>query len=196
MHLAANFPAQQDQRIAEIISDKLIYRQYGLQKEYHELVVAAFPTLDQKSKEAYLGFVDEEPNIQEKQVQYEKVFGKRPSESDIIDKWEKEQLVRLAGLRDYLQTEWQERYDRLSSKHGKQPPPSYPRPSGAEWIPDQSPRTADQLLEMSIEELREYLCDWQPPANSFHGPSKRGLATELERAAERNPVQFSSEAES
>jgi hypothetical protein len=50
-----------------------------------------------------------------------------------------------------------------------------------------SPKTRAQLLEMTSDELAEYLARWEPVRDHHFGPSVEGLARELESVVEAKP---------
>lgn len=56
-----------------------------------------------------------------------------------------------------------------------------------------SPKTADELKEMSIVEIVKFLRTWQPPENLFCEPYPEGLGRELSSIVAEAPVSFNTE---
>ena len=57
-----------------------------------------------------------------------------------------------------------------------------------------SPKTAEELLEMGVDKVIEYLLKWEPKKDWPGEPSKRGLAEQLLEAVKREPREYSNAA--
>lgn len=109
--------------------------------------------------------------------------------------WERNQLRRLAGLRDALPPEWQARYDELAKKYYEPPSPDWVGPCPVASR-DESPKSADELAAMTTEDLLVFLRTWQPTERGFGAPSPEGVGQLLQQVVAKDPGRFVNASES
>lgn len=107
----------------------------------------------------------------------------RQIEHDQVDEWRLRQLARFGAA---LPAGQAKRYDQLVARFGAPHAlPSDPAP----WPGLSSPRTAEELQELSNHALVEFLSTWEP-ASGWSAPSREGLATQLQEAVTADPARF------
>jgi hypothetical protein len=110
---------------------------------------------------------------------------------DHPDHWQRHWLTAIIKN---LPDNWRARYDQLIQSLGE--PNAFVYHSPIEtyaWWGDGSPKTADDLLNMSMDGLFEYLTDWQP-SDELLGASKDGLGIQLRSIVTNAPDRFAPEA--
>lgn len=110
---------------------------------------------------------------------------------DNPDHW---QLHWLTAIKHDLPEVWKSRYDQLIQSLGEPNEFIYHSPieTYAFWG-DGSPKTTNELLDMSTYEIFEYLKDWQP-SDGLGTISKRGLGFQLKDLVSNSPDKLAVEA--
>lgn len=162
---------------AEWLGDEKVFRTHSFEREYAELAQRAFPALPGDVKERVFGWIEDGPTRRPPDLPKEEF-------DDFDARWRRDQLRRLPDL----PAEWQQRYDELVEHLGEPADPLAP-PERAVWAGARSPRSKTQLLELTDEELLEFLRSWEP-GQDWRGPNVEGLASELRDAVVEAPARF------
>ena len=177
LHLIANHP--EPDLAAEWLGNDAVFRNFTLQREYTELAQVAFPELDPGVKEEIFAWIKHGPTWRPRDLP--------EHEFDEYDaQWRLRELRRLPERPQ----EWQQRFDELVARFGEPADPLGPRIGRAVRSGTRSPKSKQELLELSDGELIDFLRTWEPDDEWF-GPSVEGLANELRDAAIGEPQRFS-----
>ena len=177
LYLIANHPDREI--VAEWLGNEEAFRAFALEREYAELARAVFAELDAEVKVRILGWIEHGPTWRPRDLpesEYE----------EYDERWRLRQIRRLPELTE----EWQQRYDELVARFEEPADPLAPRMGRAVWSGTRSPKSKDELLALTDDELIELLATWKPDGDWF-GPSIEGLANELRDAAVDAPARFS-----
>jgi hypothetical protein len=177
LHLIANHP--EPDIAAEWLGKEDAFRAFTLEREYAELAHAAFAQLDPKVKERILGWIEHGPTWRPRDLPEDEY-------EEYDQRWRLRQLRRLPELTE----EWQQRYDEVVARFEEPADPLAPRRGRAVWSGTRSPKSKDELLALTDDELIEFLETWKPDGDWF-GPSIEGLANDLRDAAVDAPERFS-----
>jgi len=173
LHLLRLFPKQAQALIVARLTDRDLLEDVGVQHEYALLLRENFPRLPEDEKRKILSWIEEGPR-------------------DPAEQREQWQLRRLAWIGyENLPADWQKKYQELISKYGEPKHPEY----WVSWVGPTSPKTAEELKAMSVEEIVEFLSSWEPPTVGFFGPSREGLGRVLQEVVAEDPQRFAIEAE-
>ena len=175
LHLLRLFPEQAQALIVARLTDQDLFEDFNIQHEYALLLRENFPRLNEEEKQKILGWIEEAPR-------------------ELIQQREQWQLRRLAWIgQENLPTDWQKRYQELIAKYGKPEHPEFPFYIAQEDTI--SPKTPEELKAMSVEEIVEFLKNWEPPTGVLFGPSPEELGRVLQEVVAEDPQRFAKEAE-
>ncbi len=177
LHLIANYP--EPDVAAEWLGNEAVFRNFSLEREYAELAQLAFAGLDPGVTTQIFGWIEHGPTWRPRDL----------PEDDFEEydaQWRLRQLRRLPERPE----EWQQRFDELVARFGDPADPLAPRMGRAVWSGTRSPKSKAELLDLSDDELTDFLRTWEPDGDWF-GPSVEGLANELRDAAADEPERFS-----
>lgn len=164
---------------AEWLGNEDIFRNFSLEREYAELAQVAFAGLGPRVKEQVFGWIEHGPTWRPRDL----------PEDDFEEydaQWRLRQIRRIPERPE----EWQRRFDELVARFGEPADPLAPRMGRAVWSGTRSPKSKAELLELSDDELTDFLRTWEPDGDWF-GPSVEGLANELRDAVVVEPERFS-----
>ncbi len=185
LHLLRQFPEEAPDLIADRLTDRALFDSISLYHEYGLLLREQFRMLDPDQQKLILNWIREGPNP--KQLER-----KSKEESEQYKKhWQRDKLY---WLQDDLPKEWRRHYEALVEELGEPEHPEFPVPSGTVWIGPTSPKTAEELQRMSVEEIVDFLRRWQPPSELPFEPSPEGLGRELVKVISQTPERFAGEA--
>jgi hypothetical protein len=103
------------------------------------------------------------------------------------------QRDRLAPLVNDLPQDWSQRYADLVEAVG--PPSEEEDVRSATWVGLTSPKSAEELRELTMDQLVNYLGSWVPSGRSPMEASVAGLGQQLGALVVSEPERFSAEAE-
>ena len=98
------------------------------------------------------------------------------------------QLHMLSALGDQLAEEWIARREELEGEFGPVDPKKVAI-AQARFVGSRSPLTSEEVLEMGMDALLDYLRTWKPE-DGFDAPSPEGLAAVLEGVVKDEPAAF------
>ena len=164
----------------------------ALRHEYALLLRSEFGNLGPENQAKILRWTDEGPNTEAFRENRKELSGNEPSEDELKKHIRAWQLDRLAPLREALDADRKRRYDDLVSEFGE---PEHPEFASyiTSWVGPTSPKNADELRSLSVDELVEYLKSWNPPEDPW-SPSPEGLARVLTDVIASNPEKYAQEA--
>lgn len=161
----------------ERLMNRSNYEQRGLLEDYIEVAKGNLQFLDSKQQNEILGWMDEEPDAELIKKNSEEWFGQVMSDDDVRRHIIHRNLRRLTPLKDVLPEPWRVRYDEWLAIVAPQRdvPEQTPRVETT-WGLD-SPKTRQELAEMSIEDIVSFLKEWERPEDTsdLRQPSPEGL---------------------
>jgi len=194
LHVLAKFAEQADKVFVQCLTDRDLFDDVDLRYEYVQLLQKGFPYLSLEAQKTILGWIEAGPDIEHFREREELNKGSAPSDKEIKryrEVWQRDWLARI-GV-DNLPEEWQGRYYQLINTYGEPQHPEFVSYT-VSWVGPTSPKTADELKKMSIEEIVKFLITWVPPENPIGEPSPEGLGRVLSAAVADDPDRFASEA--
>jgi hypothetical protein len=189
LYLLWRFPEAAPELVAERLADRKRFDDTGLRHEYALLAQKCFATLSDEDQERILSWIEEGPNIDLFKTRREAWEGSPPSDEEAAryaNLWRRD---RLALFSADLPEEWRRRYDELVAEFGPAEHPEFVSYMGAMWVGPTSPKTAEDLRSMSIEEIVRYLGTWRP-SGDLMSPSPEGLGRELANVIASDPEPF------
>ena len=192
--------------VAARLKMKLAELTPGLFHEYAALLGECYESLSLEDRREILKAIGEGPPPGELEAAREhrasgSLSGDTPSEEKIeayvrgfAERW---RLRRYAVLADLLPDAERAEYERLAGEHPdlvERAPLFYNDPRAVPIPQRGSPKSARDLLAISVEEAVAFLCDFEP-ANDWEGPGVRDVAEELRLAVAEAPARFAAEAE-
>lgn len=195
LHVLRVFADQALPLIAIRLTNRSLFDDVGAQHEYILLMQACFSRLGEKDQAKILGWIEAGPDIERFKERRQADNGSPLSDEEVTRHRELWQRDRLAWIgTENLPQEWQERYRTLVEHYGEPEVGEFPVYAEAEWVGPTSPKSADELKAMSVEDIVEFLKTWRPPDNAFCEPSPEGLGRVLSSVVAQDPGPFAVEA--
>lgn len=158
-----------------------------LAREYNGLLEKSFGGMKPEDQGTILDWIREGVDREEYSDRAERVFGQRPNANEAEEYSERWRLKHLHPIQAALAGEWRTRYERLVEQFGV-PQLYHPGPS-VSWG-RRSPIEAEQLRSKSDQEILDFLKTWKPGPDIHSGPSRKGLADELEKLVAADAPRF------
>lgn len=179
LHLLRLFPDAGADLIVERLTNISLYGEPDLWHEFFLLAREHFAHLTSVQQDVFLGWIDAGP-----------AAGRFETDREERQwKW-----LHLAPIRDVLPDQWRERYNTLAAEFGEKEWPEYVFPPSSIRWGYESPKSSDDIRQMSFEELITYLKEWQP-SESPVGPTPEGLGQQLTAVVASEPERFADEVE-
>lgn len=151
--------------------DRSLLEESAYRREYSKLAEAGFGDLPATGQGQLLEWIGEAAP-----------YAENPQRQRI---W---QLQMLNALGDQLPEEWISRRVELEKEIGPVESAAAPFPQ-PRFVGSRSPITADEIREMGVDALLDFLRSWEPE-DGFDVPSREGLASVLEGAVKDAPRSF------
>jgi hypothetical protein len=195
LHLLSHFPDAAPKLVAERLTNKGYFEDYGLRREYNALLKICFSLLEEEDRTKILSLVEEGPqDIEGFKEGFESWYGRQITESDVDEYVTKWKLERLAPIRGAITGEWKDAYSRMEEKYGRQEPDEglpYLARDVEEYV---SPKSAEELGGMELDDIVAYLKSWQP-SEGEKGHSILAMESALRETILKAPELFSRAAE-
>jgi len=168
---------------AERITNRSILNDHRLTHEYAELLRSRLGEASPEVQRTFLDSVLAGPDLDDYQPE---------DETAAAECWMRD---RLSIVADHLSGDDADRYRELVSKHGEADHPDFVSWTET-WSGPTTPRTTEQLKELSPGEVIEYLDDWRPDAGAGRGfsPSMEGLGLTFSKAVTERAADFAAAA--
>lgn len=188
LHVLRVFPDAAFPLIVERLTNRQLFGPSALRHEYVLLLGSQFAKIGSENQSKILKWIEDGPNMEVFLENRRELGEKEPSEEEIkkyIRRW---QLDRLAPLREVLDTDWKKRYEDLVQEFSEPDHPEFGSYSTS-WVGPTSPKNAEDLRSMSVEQLVEFLRNWKPPEDPW-SPSPEGLGRELTSIIANEPERY------
>jgi len=194
LYLLRCFPGDATDMIRKKLTDRILFDEGTVRREYGLLAEKCFALLREEDQTTILGWIENDPEQPDFRQSREANLG-RPLTDEELEQAKKRWRVRwLRPMRDSLPLTWRKRYDDWAKELGE---PDYPelafRVHGGAWEPS-SPKTEEDLRQMSTSDLVKYLKTWESAGDPMHHPSRSGLAQQLATVIDSDVERFAREA--
>lgn len=149
-----------------------------LNLEHFELLNAAASHLDDAQRATIASLLEKTSRTR---------FKKGPNEQKWAAQWLRD---RLAALAPFLSGEWKAKYDALVAQEGHAVPVEPGHGSITTWMGPTSPKSEQELAELPIEDLVEYLRTFVPQHSFEPGPSIEGLGRTVTNVVAAAPEEY------
>lgn len=190
LHVLAVFAEQALPLAAKRLTDYKLFDDVHLQHEYTILLQKCFGQLSQQEQQIILRWIETGPDVEEFKKWRQADTGVSPTEREIAHYqaiWRRDWLARIGEYN--LPDEWRKRYEELVNEFGEPEHPEFPVYS-KEGVGPVSPKSADELGAMSVEDIVKFLQTWTPPENLFREPTPEGLGRTLTSVIAEDPQRF------
>ncbi len=175
LHIFRLFPKLFKKEIHQAV--KKYFDDITLWHEYQLLISQEFCSFPKRLKKEYLEKV-EQNSKKEKESEHQEIY----------------QLKRLQIIKHCLEEEWKNKFGKLAKKYGEVEHPEF-LSYYSSWVGPTSPLSVEELEELfknkGIEEIINYLKEWNPKKQRFGEPSFEGLGRNLEELIKKYPQEFS-----
>ncbi|WP_322793331.1 hypothetical protein [Bellilinea sp.] len=195
LHLLRVFREQAAGLAAERLTNRALFEDRSVQHEYVLLLRECFPKLTPEEQATILGWIETGPDTEKFKRSREIQTGSPPSDDEVIqyrEIWQRDWLTRM-GV-EHLPTKWQERHRELVDKYGASKYVEFLVYNEGVWVGPTSPKSADELKAMSVEEIAQFLRTWMPPDDLFRVSSPEGLNRVLSSVVAEDPSRFAAKA--
>jgi hypothetical protein len=186
-----SFPGAALDLVKTRLTDYTLFESAEFRHEYFLLAKGCFGLLAKNEQETILAWVDKGPDIEMFKSGRERSTGNSVSAEDQGRYARQWQMDRLASISSYLDGQWKKRFEELTRELGEPKHPEFVTYhfSGGYGGPT-SPMTREDMSQMPLEDLVQYLRRWTPSKDWFHEPSPEGLGVMLTGLVSENPTKF------
>ena len=160
-----------------------VIRYTELNPEYFDLLRAAAAHLDDTQRMTIADLLEKTSRTR---------FKKGPNQQKWAAQWLRDRLVALAP---FLSGEWRDKYNALVAEEGQAEPVDPGHGPITTWWGPTSPKSEQELGELSVAELVQYLRAFTPQKTFEPGPSIDGLARTLTSVVAAAPEGYARRAE-
>lgn len=192
LHVLRLFADDAPDLVSERLKDPERFDRSDFRLEYNLLANVFFGRLEGDDQQKILNWIQKGPDVESYKAGWERFYGSQPTEEQIerfVMGWQRD---RLAPLASDLPEDWSQRYAHLVATIG--PPNDSEHVAGASWVGPASPKTVEELRELTIEQLVGYLGSWVPSGHPMEA-SVPGLSQQLGTLVAFEPERFTAEAE-
>lgn len=178
LHVLWHMPNSPMDLVAARLADPALFDEPTVLHEYFLLSKKCFGGISTSAQERILGWIAEGPDE------------RRGYNTEQCDYW---RLRKLTPIAAELPDLWKARFDALVAHYGQAEHPDLASYTTAFWSGPQSPKSAEDLAAMSVEELVAYAKSWRP-SGEIMAPSMEGLGRAITGVVSANPIRFAAEA--
>ncbi|MBZ5562424.1 MAG: hypothetical protein LAP13_08375 [Acidobacteriia bacterium] len=184
LHVLRMFPAG----VADMIEDRLSkpekYDDPHFHREYRLLLKEHFGKMKSENQERIYAWIEMGPT--RKMAEQCKFLGRTATEADITRLSNRWRLERLLPIESYLTGQWKSLYEALVKQLGEPENKDFVQHRISSWSGPTSPKTAQELSQMSFEEIVAFLRQWEP-SGEWSASTREGLSRDLTTAVAANP---------
>ncbi len=175
--------------IKKVLTDRHLFEARGVRREYDLLIQSWFGKLPDEDQQTILSWIDIGPDLQAFKEWHQAVEGHEPTDEDIARHKKLWQRDRLAPFHEALPTDWKRRYQEITGEVGELRSTITENERTEIWVGPTSPKTADDLRSMGVDEIVAYLQGWEP-AHEPMSPSREGVGRQLTQTVSKEPLRF------
>jgi len=169
LHLLSLFPDAAPGLVADRLANPDFFHNARIRHEYALLLRAQFGRLSSQTRATILALINSEPEHRQRD-------------------W-------LSLIALHLPADWIERYEGLKAAYGEAARPEFPMYTvRSGFVPVTSPVENDKFRSMGVDQIADFLRQWQPPADRWEGPSREGLGQQLTSLVKAEPDRLIPEA--
>jgi hypothetical protein len=193
LHVLRLFANVAPDLVSERLKEPERFDRPDFHREYNLLAEACFGRLEADDQRKIFDWIQKGPDIQRFKTGWERFYGNPPTDEQVTRysmAWQRDRLAPLVS--ELPQDIWSQRYAELVEALG--PPSDAEHVAGATWVGLASPKSAEELGELTTEQLVNYLRSWVPSGHPMEA-SVSGLGQQLGSLVTSEPERFSAEAE-
>jgi len=170
--------------------DTRVRHEYALLADQH------FGDVSPRDRDRLLAHLREQPPMEHFRRNFASLYGREPTSDEVEQALRGIELRRLTIIKEHLSEEWSERYQELVQLCGGElAHPDFTSYSETGWVGPTSPKTADEIGDMTIDDLLDFLAKWHPPEGERFADSYDGLGRQLTAAVAADPQAYASNAQ-
>ncbi len=184
----SRFPSYAVDHVRKLLLDEDRLRRSFDYREYALVLRSGFGVLSDSERQQVLDVLDRGPDLDSYARSFEQWQKRAATDCDIrsyVEYWRLRFLTQIDS--DAVPTSYREEFRSLVAKHGQ----VEEKDDVTVWEGSPSPKTADDLLSMTNEQIVAFLREWTP---SHGDESIEGLGDALREASRKEPARFSSDA--
>lgn len=173
------------------LNNQVAFYDWRIRTEYNLLAQSHFDRLSEQDQQTILRWVESDPpDLEIRVARWRETHETEPSPEEIARYQRHWQWERLSGFHTKLPVDWQERYAALAAEFGE-PQPRRARVETRLVGPgERSPRSADELQNLTPEALSIFLRRWEPPMEGYPRPNPSSLAEVLTSIVSDAPERY------
>lgn len=184
LHVLRRYPVGVEELVAEQLTDQKLFDTAWASREYRLLLREHFSKLGSDRRKIILSWIETGPPTE--------YFRGEQNKQQILRTRKMWQRDKLSWIGSGLPREWRQAFDGLVSELGT-PPDLTEGLETFSWTGPTSPKSADELKSMSIEEIVSFLKGWQPDSKGWV-PSPEGMQRVLSATIAEDPSRFAESA--
>jgi hypothetical protein len=193
MHVCRVFPEQGQIEAERFFKNPEIIDSASLHHEAVLLLKAAFPALTAEAQRQVLSWMDAGPSPESVRNWFE-FAGEEVTDEKIRSYANRERRDHFSILEGHLPEPYRLKYKELKLELGAPNPPERVSTPQFGAISAQSPKTPDELAQMPVGDVLDFLASWIPGRDIF-GPTADGLAGAVASVVVERPAEFAAVAE-
>ncbi len=165
LHILRSYPDSAEELIVERLTDATRFGYGYLPDEYDLLLRDFFPQAPAEAQRDILAFIEQRVSIENLKEQYGGSDGFQ-TEEDIQEQVHRWKIDRLHTIHSSLSPCWQLRYEELAALEGLEgyEPPDPAHVRGFETTTPGSPKSREELAQMTVGEIVAFLRTWNSPS--------------------------------
>jgi len=191
IHALRSFGKQYPNLLQEVFSRRSTFEDHEIHHELYWLLANQFMNLPEESRGQIIDWLFEGPQDTGAIAKWiEQREGAERLEEELLRYKKHWTLRRIWGIRKWLEGQDKERLEEFINELGEPDHPDFLAwHSEVTFVKQVTPLSADQMKELSLEEIVGQLKSYVPPSASIEH-SREGLAVALKAATSEEPVRF------
>jgi hypothetical protein len=189
LHTLAEVGAGAEELVAHCIGDRALFDSLDVRHEYEALSQAWFDRVPETTRQAVLAWIDAGPG-EDRIARWRERSMSEDAIQVGVQRWQRD---RLYPLRHALPESWAKRYAEMVEATGEPEHPGFTSYRRA-WVGPTTPKSADELRAMSLDDLLRFLAEWKPKTD-WMDPTEEGLGRKVEEVVGAEPARFAADCE-
>jgi hypothetical protein len=177
----------------DLVREKLVrkdnFDDHRIRHEYAQLLEAKFSELGPSKQDTIISWIKSGPDIADYKDRATRHGNREPSEEETKNYIKYWQNQRIAWFGEKVPESLKALKVDLTNEIGAPEHPTFASYHSS-WAGPTSPKSADELNQLNIDELFKFLQSWKPE-NEWRTPSAEGLARELQQVIKNRITDFS-----